>query len=202
MQLERLRQKKSIGNLISTLYACIDTSQQQLLFKTIKRLGFALATQTPNEVVSIKALMGEEDVEDMEFLKQLDPNEGIVQTLSNIEKIIETVSELVKWQLQCPSGPDVGTFLEVMKVITYLKIICSQPGIKKRALQRYKDSLETNGLLETLIESYLQRNTFGGSALRSVAYTIDFLNFLGTQISDFPELYFKCLCGVNLDPIL
>jgi hypothetical protein len=62
-------------------------------------LGFALATQTPNEVVSIKALMGEEDVEDMEFLKQLDPNEGIVQTLSNIEKIIETVSELVKWQL-------------------------------------------------------------------------------------------------------
>lgn len=62
-------------------------------------MGFALATQTPNEVVSIKALMGEEDVEDMEFLKQLDPNEGIVQTLSNIEKIIETVSELVKWQL-------------------------------------------------------------------------------------------------------
>jgi len=50
-------------------------------------------------VVSIKALMGEEDVEEMEFLKQLDPNEGIVQTLSNVEKIIETVSELVKWQL-------------------------------------------------------------------------------------------------------
>jgi hypothetical protein len=25
---------------------------------------------------------------------------------------------------------------------------------------------------------------------------------LGTQISDFPELYFKSLCGVNLDPII
>jgi hypothetical protein len=97
------------------------------LFKTIKRLAFALATQTPNEVVSIQALMGGDQQEDdeMEFLKNLDPNEGVVQTLSNIEKIIETVSELVKWQLQSPSGPDVGTFMEVMKVVTYLKIICS-----------------------------------------------------------------------------
>jgi hypothetical protein len=86
-----------------------------------------LATQTPNEVVSIQALMGGEQQEDdeIEFLKNLDPNEGVVQTLSNIEKIIETVSELVKWQLQSPSGPDVGTFMEVMKVVTYLKIICS-----------------------------------------------------------------------------
>jgi hypothetical protein len=97
------------------------------LFKTIKRLAFALATQTPNEVVSIQSMMGGDHQEDdeMEFLKNLDPNEGIVQTLSNIEKIIETVSELVKWQLQSPSGPDVGTFMEVMKVVTYLKIICS-----------------------------------------------------------------------------
>jgi hypothetical protein len=97
------------------------------LYKTIKRLAFALATQTPNEVVSIQALMGGDQQEDdeMEFLKNLDPNEGVVQTLSNIEKIIETVSELVKWQLQSPSGPDVGTFMEVMKVVTYLKIICS-----------------------------------------------------------------------------
>ena len=97
------------------------------MFKTIKRLAFALATQTPNEVVSIQAMMGGDNQEDdeMEFLKNLDPNEGIVQTLSNIEKIIETVSELVKWQLQSPSGPDVGTFMEVMKVVTYLKIICS-----------------------------------------------------------------------------
>jgi hypothetical protein len=97
------------------------------LYKTIKRLAFVLATQTPNEVVSIQALMGGDQQEDdeMEFLKNLDPNEGVVQTLSNIEKIIETVSELVKWQLQSPSGPDVGTFMEVMKVVTYLKIICS-----------------------------------------------------------------------------
>jgi hypothetical protein len=73
-----------------------------------------------------------------------------------------------------------GVFIEVMKVATYLKIICSQPGIKKRALQRYKDSLESNGLLETLVESYLQRNTIGASALKSASYTIDFLNFLGT----------------------
>jgi hypothetical protein len=97
------------------------------LYKTIKRLAFALATQTPNEVVSIQALMGgdQQEEDEMEFLKNLDPNEGVVQTLSNIEKIIETVSELVKWQLQSPSGPDVGTFMEVMKVVTYLKIICS-----------------------------------------------------------------------------
>jgi hypothetical protein len=44
-------------------------------------------------------MMGGDHQEDdeMEFLKNLDPNEGIAQTLSNIEKIIETVSELVKW---------------------------------------------------------------------------------------------------------
>jgi len=102
-------------------------------------------------------MMGGDRQEDdeMEFLKNMDPNEAVVQTLSNIEKIIETVTELVKWQLQSPSGPDIGTFMEVMKVVTYLKIICSQPGIKKRSLQRYKDALGTNGLLETLIESYL-----------------------------------------------
>ncbi len=42
--------------------------------------------------------MGDQNTDDdMDFLKNLDPNESIVQILSNIEKIIETVSELVKW---------------------------------------------------------------------------------------------------------
>ena len=70
----------------------------------------------------------------MEFLKTLDPSQGIVQTLSSIEKIIETITDLVKFQITSSSGPDMSVFIEVMRVATYLKIICSQPGIKKRAL--------------------------------------------------------------------
>jgi hypothetical protein len=54
--------------------------------------------------------------------------------------------------------------------------------------------MAASNLLETLIESYLMRN----SRLRSTTYTLEFLGFLGAQIADFPELYFKSLSGVNL----
>jgi len=84
-------------------------------------------------------------------------------------------------------GPDMSTFIEVMRVLTFLKIICGQPGpISKRLFQRFKDGLAASGALETLVESYLIRNT----SLKSVTYTLEFLAFLGTQLADFPELYF------------
>lgn len=51
--------------------------------------------------------------------------------------------------------------------------------------------------LEALIEAYLQR-----SVGRSATFTVEFLGFLGSQLQEFPELYFKALSGVNLDPVL
>lgn len=61
-------------------------------------------------------------------------------------------------------------------------------------------------LMETLIESYLNSGsvskTRGGEGLKTAIYTVEFLGFIGNQLSDFPELYFRSLCGVNLDPIL
>ncbi len=82
---------------MSLLHACIESNQSQLLFKTIKRLGFVLATQTPNGVISIRSLIDEQQDDEMEFLKTLDPEQGIMQTLSSIEKIIETISDLIKF---------------------------------------------------------------------------------------------------------
>jgi hypothetical protein len=82
---------------VSLLHACIESNQSQLLFKTIKRLGFVLATQTPNGVISIRSLIDEQQDDEMEFLKTLDPEQGIMQTLSSIEKIIETISDLIKF---------------------------------------------------------------------------------------------------------
>ena len=121
------------------------------------------------------------------------------QALSNIERIIQVLTSILKFQMAGMMGPDMSTFIEIMRVLTYLKIICGQPGpISKRLLQRYKDGLATSGALETLVESYLMRNT----SLKSVTYTLEFLAFLGTQLADFPELYFQALSGANLDPIL
>lgn len=91
-------------------------------------------------------------------------------------------------------SPDMGTLLELMRILTYLKIICTG---NSRYLQRYKDAIQEECLLEVFIENYLT-----SKQLRSSIYTIEFLGFLGNQLTDFPTLYFKALCGVNLDPVL
>lgn len=69
-----------------------------------------------------------------------------------------------------------ATYIEVMRVMTYLKIICSQPGVAKKGMLRFKDAIAKEALLEALIESYLMRNT----SLKSATYTIEFLGFLST----------------------
>lgn len=69
-------------------------------------------------------------------------------------------------------------------------------------MKRYKDAIEKSLLLETLIESYLQRGSYAGTSFKSAVYTIDFLAFVTTQIAEFPELYFKAMCGENLSSLL
>lgn len=74
--------------------------------------------------------------------------------MSNIERIIEGVTEVVKAGLEKGSTDNMARYLQVMRVLTYLKIICTQFG-HHRALKRYKDSIESEQLLKTLIEAYL-----------------------------------------------
>jgi hypothetical protein len=57
------------------------------------------------------------------------------QALSNIERIIQVLTSILKFQMSGMMGPDMSTFIEIMRVLTYLKIICGQPGpISKRLL--------------------------------------------------------------------
>ena len=41
-----------------------------------------------------------------------------------------------------------------------------------------------------------------GNIFQTPEYTVTFLKFLTTQISDFPELYDECIMGTNMDPLL
>lgn len=45
--------------------------------------------------------------------------------MQNIERIIEVMTQIVKSQLESASGADMGTFIEIMNVMTYLKIVCT-----------------------------------------------------------------------------
>ena len=87
-----------------------------------------------------------------------------------IDVIKASLSSLTK-------SADMSLFIEIMHVLTYLKIICTQHGA--RSLNRYKDAVESGQLLETLIESYISTNSQGKQALKSATYTIEFLGFIG-----------------------
>lgn len=59
------------------------------------------------------------------------------------------------------------------------------------------------GLIQTLIELYTQRDANNrGNIFQTAEYTVTFLKFLTTQISDFPELYDECILGTNMEPLL
>jgi hypothetical protein len=55
---------------------------------------------------------------------------------------------------QAESRADTASYIQIMYILTYLKIICTQQG-QRRQLQRYRDSLLQTGLIQTLIELYV-----------------------------------------------
>jgi hypothetical protein len=105
-----------------------------------------------------------------------------------LEEIVSVATEVMKQQ-----KVDNSQYIEVMRVATYIKSICTRLGEQAR----YKDAVMSTHFLEALIEAYLQKNVG-----RSATFTVEFLGFLGSQLQEFPELYFKALSGVNLDPVL
>lgn len=53
---------------------------------------------------------------------------GAKQALSNIERIIEVMADLLKVSIQEGSDGKMSIFIEIMHILSYLKIICTQQG--------------------------------------------------------------------------
>lgn len=70
-----------------------------------------------------------------------------------------------------PPKVEAGQYIEVMRVATYIKSICTRQGEQAR----YKDAVMNGQFLEALIEAYLEKNT-----TRSATFTVEFLGFLGS----------------------
>ncbi len=76
-QLERMKRKKNIGNILETLLA-VYSQQPSLTYKNLRRLGFVLACQTPNISFSLSQQKQE--------LKQLDDENDDDFDLENLEE--------------------------------------------------------------------------------------------------------------------
>lgn len=94
-QLERLRKKKQVGTLISTIQAALSVAQSTLVYKHLRRLGFVLATPGDQEEEACRLL----------------------------EEIVSVATEVMRQQ-----KVDNSQYIEVMRVATYIKSICTRLG--------------------------------------------------------------------------